>query len=128
MDLSDMKMDNVTGPVKFRTSSRDVEATDVTNSLELNVDRGDIEVSESKGPLPKMDVHSRNGDITLTLPDKTNFDLDGKTGAGEGENDFGSPLENHSDGRAAYVKGRVGSGGPQLVVVTDRGTLSIKKK
>ena len=30
------------------------------------------------------------------------FDLDGKTGAGEAENDFGAPLENHSDGRSAY--------------------------
>jgi hypothetical protein len=119
-------MDNVVGPVKFRTQSRDIDATDVTNSLELNVDHGDIQVSATKSPLPKMDVHSRNGDITLTLPEKASFDLDGKTGAGEVENDFGSPLETHNDGRSTTVKGRVGNG-PQLVIVTDRGTLSIKK-
>lgn len=127
IDLGDLKMDNVVGPVKFRTGSRDVDATDVTNSLELNVDRGDIQVSASKSPLPKMDVHSRNGDITLTLPDRAGFDLDGKTGSGEVQNDFGSPLETKNDGRSATIKGRVGSG-PQLVVVTDRGTLSVKKK
>ncbi len=126
MDLGDLKMDNVVGPVKFRTGSRDIDATDVTNSLELNVDRGDIQVSGSKLPLPKMDVHSRNGDITLTLPEKASFDLDGKTGNGEAENEFGSPLETHNDGHSATVKGRVGNG-PQLVLMTDRGTLSIKK-
>jgi DUF4097 and DUF4098 domain-containing protein YvlB len=126
MDLGQMKIENVIGPVKFRTNSRDVEVTDVTNSLELNVDRGDVEVTASKAPLPKMDVHSRNGDITLTLPDKAAFDLDGKTAAGEVNNEFGSPLTNHSDGREAFVKGKVGNG-PQLTIVTDRGTLAIKK-
>lgn len=126
MDLSDLKIDNAVGPVKFRTSSRDVEVNDVTDSLELTLDRGDIQVSASKAPLPKMDLHSKNGDVTLTLPDHAGFDLDGKTGAGEVNNEFGAPLENHSDGHAAWVKGRVGSG-PQLSVVTDRGTLEIKK-
>ena len=50
MDLGQMKMDNVVGPVKFRTGNRDIEANDVTNSLELNVDRGDIQVSGIEGP------------------------------------------------------------------------------
>jgi DUF4097 and DUF4098 domain-containing protein YvlB len=127
MDLGEMKINNVVGPVKFRTGNRDIEAHDVTNSLELNVDRGDIQVSASKAPLPKMDVHTRNGDITLTLPDKAGFDLDGKTGAGEVDNEFGEPLVNHSDGRSAYVKGKVGSG-PTLVLVTDRGKMTINKK
>jgi DUF4097 and DUF4098 domain-containing protein YvlB len=127
MDLGDMKMDNVVGPVKFRTGSRDIDVNDVSNSLELNVDRGDIQIEASKSPLPKMDIHTRNGDLTLTLPDKANFDLDSKTGSGEANNEFGEPLVNHSDGRAAYIKGRVGDG-PQLVAVTDRGTLTVKKK
>jgi DUF4097 and DUF4098 domain-containing protein YvlB len=126
MDLGDLKMDNVIGPVKFRTGTRDIEASDITNSLELNVDRGDIQVSASKLPLPKMDLHTRNGDLTLTVPEKAGFDLDGKTGSGEVANGFGSPLETRNDGHAATVKGKVGNG-PQLVVVTDRGTLSIKK-
>jgi DUF4097 and DUF4098 domain-containing protein YvlB len=127
MDLGDLKLDNVVGPVKFRTGTRDISAVDVANSLELNVDRGDIEVSASKSPLPKMDVHTRNGDVELTLPANAGFDLDGKTGTGEVENDYGSPLESHNDGRSATIRGRVGSG-PQLAIVTDRGTLSVKKK
>lgn len=126
MDLGDLKMDNVVGPVKFRTGSRDIEATNITDSLELNVDRGDIQITETKAPLPKMDIQTRNGDVTLTLPEGAPFDLDGRTGAGEVENDFGPALETKSDGRSATVKGKSGNG-PQLAVVTDRGTLSIKK-
>jgi DUF4097 and DUF4098 domain-containing protein YvlB len=127
MDLGNLKMDNVVGPVKFCSGNRDIDATDVTNSIELNVDRGDIQIAQSKAPLPKMDVHTRNGDITLTVPDKAGFDLDATTGAGEGDNEFGEPLSNHSDGRSAYIKGKVGSG-PALVLATDRGNLTVKKK
>ena len=127
MDLGNLKMDNVVGPVKFRTGNRDIDATDITNSIEFNVDRGDIQIAESKAPLPKMDIQTRNGDLTLTLPEGAPFDLDGRTGAGEGNNEYGEPLSNHSDGRSAYIRGKVGSG-PTLVLVTDRGTLAIKKK
>ncbi len=127
MDLGNLKMDNVVGPVKFRTGNRDIDATDITNSIEFNVDRGDIQITESKAPLPKMDIQTRNGDLSVTLPEGAPFDLDGHTGAGEVQNDYGSPLETKNDGRSATVKGKTGNG-PQLVVVTDRGTLSIKKK
>lgn len=127
MDLGDLKLDNVVGPVSFRTGTRDIDAINITNSLELNVDRGDIEVSASKLPLPKMDVHSHNGDIALTLPENAGFTLDGRTGAGEVQNDYGSALATHNDGRAATIQGRAGNG-PQLMAVTDRGTLTIKKR
>jgi DUF4097 and DUF4098 domain-containing protein YvlB len=127
MDLGKLKMDKVVGPVKFRTGSRDIDATDVSNSIELNVDRGDIQVAQSKGPLPKMDIQTRNGDLTVTLPENAAFVLDGHTGGGEVQNDYGSALETRSDGRSASVKGKTGNG-PQLTLVTDRGTLSIKKK
>jgi DUF4097 and DUF4098 domain-containing protein YvlB len=126
LDLGDMKLDDVVGPVRFQTKSRDIQATDVTNSLELNVDRGDIQVTQTKTPLPKMDIRARTGDITLTIPEKAGFQLDGKTGQGEVDNDFGSPLVNESQGRSATIRGGAGSG-PQITLSTDRGKLSVRK-
>src|SRR6185312_3024580 len=127
MDLGNLKMDNVVGPVKFRTGSRDIDIANVSNSIELNVDRGDIQVSESKAPLPKMDIQTRSGDLTITLPEGAPFQLEGHTGSGEVQNDYGSALETKSDGRSASVKGKTGNG-PQLSLVTDRGVLTIRKK
>jgi DUF4097 and DUF4098 domain-containing protein YvlB len=127
LDLRDMKLDNVVGPVRFESPVRDIQATDVTNSLELSLDRGDVQVTQTKTPLPKMDIHLRlNGDITLTVPEKAEFELDGRTGQGEVDNDFGSPLANHSDGHSATVVGRVGNG-PLITLATKRGKLSIRK-
>ncbi|HXJ44945.1 MAG TPA: DUF4097 family beta strand repeat-containing protein, partial [Bryobacteraceae bacterium] len=126
LDLGQLKINNVIGPVRFQTGSRDIEITDATNSIELTLDHGDIRLNQSKAPLPKMEVRTRNGDITLAVPDKAGFELDARTGQGEAQNDFGAPLEAKADGRAATIKGKSGSG-PQITLSTDRGTLTVKK-
>jgi Putative adhesin/Domain of unknown function (DUF5668) len=126
MDLGDLKLENVSGPVHFKTGVRDIEATDVTSALDLTVDRGDIQVTVGKSPVPKIDVHTRNGDITLALPEKAEFQIDGSTSQGDADNEFGGGLEQHSNGHAATIKGHVGNG-PLVTVETDRGTVSVKK-
>ena len=126
MDLGELKLSNVAGPVRFSTGTRDIEAVDVTNAIDFSVERGDIQVTAGKGPLPKMDVRSRHGDITVSLPDKTGFQLKGSTGHGEVENEFGAPLTTQSKGRGAVIEGGGGSG-PVINLETDRGTVSVKK-
>ncbi len=126
LDLGELKMENVIGPVRFQTGSRDVQITDATNSIELTLDRGDITLAQTKSPLPKMEVRTRNGDITIGLPEKAGFDMDAKTGQGEASNDFGNPLEQKSDGRGATIKGKSGAG-PQIILNTERGSLTVKK-
>jgi DUF4097 and DUF4098 domain-containing protein YvlB len=126
MDLADLKLENVSGPVRFRTGTRDIQATDVTGALDLFVERGDIQVSVGKAPVPKIDVHTHNGDLTLALPEKAEFQLDGSTSQGDVDNEFGGGLQTQSNGRAASIKGRVGNG-PMVTVGTDRGGVSVKK-
>jgi len=126
LDLGELKMENVVGPVRFQTGSRDVQITDVSNSLELTLDRGDIQVSQSKTPMPKMEIRTRNGDITVSAPEKSGFDLDARTAQGEASNEFGGSLEQKSDGRGATIKGKSGAG-PQVILNTERGSLTFKK-
>ena len=126
MDLGDLRLNNVAGPVHFQTSSRDIYATDVTNALDLTVNRGDIEITASRAPLPKIDAHSRNGDIEITLPGNAPFDLNATTAQGEVVNDFGGGLQTQSDGRRRTVLGKTGNG-PQISLATERGSVSIRK-
>lgn len=126
MDLGQLKLNNVSGPVRFSTGTRDIEANDITGALDLTVDRGDINVTASKSPLPKIDLHSHNGDIVLTMPEKAAFHLKGSTSQGEVENDFGGPLQTQSSGRTATIQGQTASG-PEITLTTDRGTVSVKK-
>ncbi len=126
LDLSDLRMKNVTGPVRFTTKSRDVQIEEATNSVELDLERGDIEIEGGK-PLPKMDIHTRRGNIDLSIPETAAFDLKANTEQGEVENDFGNALTIATVGRASSAKGSVGKG-PGVQLVTGRGTVSIKKK
>jgi DUF4097 and DUF4098 domain-containing protein YvlB len=126
MDLGNLKLENVSGPVRFQSQTRDIEATDVTDLLDLKVDRGDIDVTATRGPLPKIDIHTRNGDVNLALPEHAGFQLDGSTSQGDITSAFGSSLRIDSSGRSATIRGQNGAG-PQITVYTDRGTVSVKK-
>jgi len=126
LDLSDLRMKGVTGPVRFTTKSRDVQIEDATNAVEVALERGDVQI-EGTQILPKMDVHTQHGNIDLSMPEKAAFDLKATTEQGEVENDFGDAVMTTATGRSASAKGSVGKG-PGVRLVTDRGTISIKKK
>jgi DUF4097 and DUF4098 domain-containing protein YvlB len=126
MDLGDLKLDNVAGPVHFKTGTRDIQATDVTGALDLQIERGDINVSVSKTPVPKMDVHTHNGDIGLALPAKADFELNATTEQGDADNNYGDSLQTQTSGHAASIRGQAGNG-PAITLETDRGSVSVKK-
>ena len=90
------------------------------------VDRGDIQVTMTKTPLAKVDAHTRNGDIVVAVPEKSEFTIDGSTSRGDGLNDFGDGVKQESNGPGATIKGREGNG-PAITIQTDRGMITLKK-
>ena len=125
MDLGDLKLANVAGPVYFKTTTRDIQATDVTNGLELAIDRGDIQVDVTKSPVPRIDAHTRNGDVTVALPEHADFQLDGSTSQGDAANNWGD-LQQSSENHSATLHRRSGSG-PTITIHTNRGDVAVKK-
>jgi DUF4097 and DUF4098 domain-containing protein YvlB len=126
MDLGDLKMSNVTGPVRFQTGTRDIDAKDITESLDLVVNRGDLAIASTRSPLPRIAARTGNGDITLNVPEKAPFQLNGFTARGEVENDYGSPLDAQTSGHSATIRGESGNG-PQITLTSQRGTITVKK-
>ncbi len=126
MDLGNLKIANVVGPVRFQSGTRDIQVTDATELVDLKVDRGDIEFTATRAPLPRVDVHTRDGNVSLTLPGDAGFQLSGSAGRGEITSGFGSTLRIDSSGHSATVSGQNGQG-PQINAVTDRGDISLKK-
>lgn len=127
MDLGSLKLANVTGPVVFNTSVRDIQAADVTGELNVNVNRGDIDISAAKIPVPKIDVQTHIGDITLSLPAGADFQLNGSTSLGDVDNEYGPPLETQDSGRRGATIHGDSATGPAVTAVTTRGTLVVKK-
>ncbi len=126
MDLSDIHANHLVGPVKVTTRSRDVHIEDFTDSLELDMERGDIELTPGKMPLGRIDVRSRNGNVDLTLPEHADFVLRARTSQGEVHNEFGDALRTELEGRSSTLQS-VSNRGAAISISTDRGAITIKK-
>jgi DUF4097 and DUF4098 domain-containing protein YvlB len=116
---------NIVGPIRMRARSSDVQLSDFTQSLDLALDRGDIDLKPGKN-VPKMEVHTRSGDIDLALPVGTKFDLRATTDHGDVNNEYGDGLREDSSNHGGTIVGSTG-GGPQLRIETGRGSLTVRK-
>jgi DUF4097 and DUF4098 domain-containing protein YvlB len=126
MDLGDIRANHLVGPVKLKTKSRDVHIEDFTDAMDIEIERGDIELTPAKLPLSRIDVRSRNGNVELTLPERADFDLHANTRQGDATNDYGSAVRSEVEGRSASLRS-VMAKGAAINVATDRGTVSVKK-
>jgi DUF4097 and DUF4098 domain-containing protein YvlB len=125
--LSELVGSNIVGPIRISASrGRDVKLTDFTQSLEVDVARGDITLLPGNLPLGKMSVKTRSGDIDLELPEQAKFDLKGVTTHGEATNAWGDDLKSESGKHGSTLAGVVGQG-PALILGTDRGGFTIRK-
>lgn len=116
---------NIVGPIRLRARSADVQLSDLTQSLDLSVDRGDLDLRPGKN-LPKMEVHDRSGDIDLALPPGAKFDLRASTEHGDVNNEYGDGVHEDTSGHGGAIVGSTG-GGPQLRLETGRGTVTVRK-
>jgi Putative adhesin len=116
---------NIVGPIRLRARSSDVELSNFTQSLDLTLDRGDIDLKPGKDT-PKMEVHTRSGDVTLALMPGSKFDVRATTDRGDLNNEYGEPLREDSSGRGGNIEGSTG-GGPQLRLATGRGSITVRK-
>lgn len=126
MDLSDFTASNLVGPIRLVTRSRDVKIADFTDSLELETERGDVELQPSRVPLSRIDARCRAGSFDLVLPEKAAFQLKATTERGEAINDFGPAIRSEAQGRAATLEGKVGSGA-SITITIERGTIAVRK-
>jgi DUF4097 and DUF4098 domain-containing protein YvlB len=126
MGLGEFTADNVVGPIRLSARSRDINLSDFTQSLDLTLERGDITLRPGKGLLPKVEVHTRSGDIDLAVPAGAKFDLKASTDRGEVHNDYGPPLTVDDSHRGATIVGASG-GGPQMRLETGRGAVTVRK-
>src|SRR5471032_3188109 len=98
-----------------------------TQSLELETERGDIELTPGTLPLAAIEARSGVGKIELVLPDKSSFQLDATAERGDAVNDYGPPIRKETEGRTTTLKGRVGDG-PTIKITSNRGSIEVRKE
>ncbi len=130
LGLGQLTGENLVGPIRLVTKTRDVRLTNFSQSLEISLERGDVDLQPGAGPAGKMQVETRSGDVELAIPSAARFVLNAATERGEVRNDYGEPLKVNDEGAAkghgAKLAGAVGQG-PEWKLTTGRGTVTVRK-
>ncbi len=126
ISLSTITATNVTGPVVLKAKSKDVQITDATDTVTLDLDRGDIEIRQSKTQVGRIDARTDSGDIELALPAQAKFSVNATTKRGEVSNDFDSKLLTREQDRGGSITGSLGAG-PDIKLSTNRGGVTLRK-
>jgi DUF4097 and DUF4098 domain-containing protein YvlB len=154
--FGDVHMENVTGPIHVHTSVTDMDVAALPGDLTLNPDtlrvtqaKGqvrvtthskDVDLSQVYGDSYVQDrdgriavetagnyaVEAKNlkGDVELTLPPNAAAQVSGNTRNGDIVSDF--PLTVSGD-ESKSVNGRIGAGGPKVVLTAENGDIHIKR-
>jgi hypothetical protein len=128
MNLGALTATSVAGAVRLRSKSKDVKFQDFTGSLEVEVERGDIELRPGRAQTPKIIARCKNvGNVEIALAAGAKFDLTGTTDRGEIHNEFGDVLKTEADGRSSKINGKAGAG-QVIQLSTARGSITVRKE
>jgi DUF4097 and DUF4098 domain-containing protein YvlB len=126
LSLSTLTGENLGGPLVLKTKSKDVRLTDVSGSVELDLNHGDVELRQTKGPVPRMDVRTGSGNIELAVPANAGLTMNATAERGEVNNDLDQRLKLSGSEHGGKLTGSLGSG-PEVKLLTSRGELTVRK-
>lgn len=124
LDSGDLRANSVFGPGHLTTKSKDITLDGVSGDLRLEDSNGAVQVTMRK--VGNVQITNRNGDIQLSLPPQTGFNVEARARNGEIQSDFSElKIENARD--EAKADGNVGNGGPNIRLNNEHGTIEIHK-
>lgn len=126
ISLSDLSASDLIGPVTLKAQTKDVQILGFTQSLILDVQRGNVDLRPGKAPLTRLEAKTRSGDIDLALPEGAKVQVSATTERGEITNDFSTALQAHDEQRGASLRGSTGDG-PRIELGTVRGSITLRK-
>ena len=123
-----LEISDTRGSVDVRTTNKDVAMENIAGRVKVTDRHGDIELQLRQPPHDEIDLTDDSGQITLTLPSSSMFEIIAASKSGDVQSDFEDPtLKTTSEGETNRLEGKVGAHGPQIRLSTSYGTISIRK-
>lgn len=128
LDSGRIEVSGTAGPANVSTRHKDISIEDIAGRLDVSDSHGDIEVRDSKPPREEANIQNETGEVDVTLPGNSNFEIAATSRNGEAQSDFTAPSLNVASGDdAGTISGRVGAGGPKITIATTYGTIHLRK-
>lgn len=142
-----MRLANVAGDVTLTTGDGLVTVSDSEGRLEVNTGDGGVNVSGTFGGLKLLtgdgtivvrarpgtvmtedwELTSREGSVSLYLPDAFDADIDAQTGDGTIRNEFIVEVDSSASAGRRMLRASLGTGGKRLRIRTDDGGIRIRR-
>jgi hypothetical protein len=124
LNSDELHADEVAGPVRLTTRSKNIRLEAVSGDVRLKDDNGTVELIMHS--LGNVQIDNRNGDVQLAVPEKSSFRLDARTRGGEIQSDF-PELKVSNDEHEAKASGSVGNGSSHIVITNEHEGIEIRK-
>ncbi len=124
IDSDELRADQLAGPVRLTTRSKNIRLQGVNGDVRLQDDNGAIELGMTK--VGNIQIDNRNGDVQISLPDRAGFRVDARTRDGEIQSDFAELKVNNGE-HESKANGSVGNGGAHIVVNNEHDNIEIRK-
>jgi DUF4097 and DUF4098 domain-containing protein YvlB len=126
MEMGSLEVNGIDGPFEVSTRQKDITLTDFRHSVKITDTNGDVELRSSTPPTHPIEVDLKKGEIELSLPAASSFQIDAASPHGEVESDFNGPgLKVAKEGDNPTISGSVGKGGPPIRLDTHYGTIRL---
>jgi len=126
MEVGSLELNGIEGPFEISTRQKDITLTDFKHSVKITDTNGDVELRTSTPPTHPIEVDLNKGQIELSLPSSSSFQIDAASRHGEVESDFSGPaLKVAKEGENPTISGSVGKGGPSIRLDTQYGTVRL---
>lgn len=142
----DLTLKAIAGDARIKAVSGNIEATAVKGSVDVKAVSGDIKLLDVTGAQTvnaesvsgnityagavvdggRYEIKTHSGDVRMTIPAGSSFDLEANTFSGDIDSDFEITVVGKISPRE--IQGKVGKGGATLVLKTFSGNVDLKKK
>jgi hypothetical protein len=128
LDSGEINVSDVDGPAKLNTHDKDMEVENIAGRLDITDTHGSIKVSYSQPPRADINISNESGEVDLTLPSDSKFEISAVSRSGELQSDFDDPsLKQDNENGTGRLTGKVGSQGPKIQITTSYGTIYLHK-
>lgn len=129
MEMGSLEATGVDGALNVTTRQKDISVSGFRQGVTLVDHNGNITLRAAAPLAYPIEVDARNGDIVLELPASSRFTLNASSLHGQVSSDFTGPgLVVDSHGDAPFIKGSLGTGGPEIRLSTTYGAIHLVRE
>jgi len=127
MERDSLAATGVDGPFEVTTKHKDISLEEFKHSVKISTTNGEVRLETSVPPTQPIEVDVNKGGIELTLPARSNFQVEARSQNGDVECDFPG-LTVKKEGQTPAITGAFGKGGPLLRLSSSYGTVHLMQQ